>query len=431
MERLILEDFFSWKKSKDRKPLVLKGARQVGKTWLMQEFAQKAYKKSVYINFEDSPRAAAIFEQDFNMERILFALQTETGIDIDENTLILFDEIQAAPRALTSLKYFYEKAPQYQIIAAGSLLGIAMHKGTSFPVGKVDFLEIHPLSFIEFLIAIGEGKLAKLLQSKDYDTIAVFKDKLNDLLKLYYIVGGMPGVVSAFIENRNLAAARKIQENILESYDNDFSKHAPIDEVPRIRLVWKSIPAQLSKESKKFIYGMLKTGSRAKTFEMALEWLKDAGLITKVHRIKKAVFPLSAYEDFSAFKVFMVDVGLICAMAKVPVQIVLEGSRIFEEFKGAITEQYVLQQLSCNKDMLIYYWSAENSSGELDFVVQDGERIIPIEVKAEENLQSKSLRYFVNSNPGLKGVRFSMQNYREQDWMENIPLAMCGIKDIF
>ncbi len=431
MERLILEDFFSWKKSKDRKPLVLKGARQVGKTWLMQEFAQKAYKKSVYINFEDSPRAAAIFEQDFNIERILFALQTETGIDIDENTLILFDEIQAAPRALTSLKYFYEKAPQYQIIAAGSLLGIAMHKGTSFPVGKVDFLEIHPLSFIEFLIAIGEGKLAKLLQSKDYDTIAVFKDKLNDLLKLYYIVGGMPGVVSAFIENRNLAVARKIQENILESYDNDFSKHAPIDEVPRIRLVWKSIPAQLSKESKKFIYGMLKTGSRAKTFEMALEWLKDAGLITKVHRIKKAVFPLSAYEDFSAFKVFMVDVGLICAMAKVPVQIVLEGSRIFEEFKGAITEQYVLQQLSCNKDLLIYYWSAENSSGELDFIVQDGEKIIPIEVKAEENLQSKSLRYFVQSNTGLKGVRFSMQNYRKQDWMENIPLAMCGIKDIF
>lgn len=431
MERLILEDFFSWKKSKDRKPLVLKGARQVGKTWLMQEFAQKAYKKSVYINFEDSPRAAAIFEQDFNIERILFALQTETGIDIDENTLILFDEIQAAPRALTSLKYFYEKAPQYQIIAAGSQLGIAMHKGTSFPVGKVDFLEIHPLSFIEFLIAFGEGKMAKLLQSKDYDTIAVFKDKLNDLLKLYYIVGGMPGVVSAFIENRNLAAARKIQENILESYDNDFSKHAPIDEVPRIRLVWKSIPAQLSKESKKFIYGMLKTGSRAKTFEMALEWLKDAGLITKVHRIKKAVFPLSAYEDFSAFKVFMVDVGLICAMAKVPVQIILEGSRIFEEFKGAITEQYVLQQLSCNKDLLIYYWSAENSSGELDFVVQDGEKIIPIEVKAEENLQSKSLRYFVNSNPGLKGVRFSMQNYREQDWMENLPLAMCGIKDIF
>ena len=431
MERLILEDFFSWKKSKDRKPLVLKGARQVGKTWLMQEFAQKAYKKSVYINFEDSPRAAAIFEQDFNIERILFALQTETGFDIDENTLILFDEIQAAPRALTSLKYFYEKAPQYQIIAAGSQLGIAMHKGTSFPVGKVDFLEIHPLTFIEFLIAIGEGKMAKLLQSKDYDTIAVFKDKLNDLLKLYYIVGGMPGVVSSFIENRNLAAARKIQENILESYDNDFSKHAPIDEVPRIRLVWKSIPAQLSKESKKFIYGMLKTGSRAKTFEMALEWLKDAGLITKVHRIKKAVFPLSAYEDFSAFKVFMVDVGLICAMAKVPVQIVLEGSRIFEEFKGAITEQYVLQQLSSNKDLLIYYWSAENSSGELDFVVQDGEKIIPIEVKAEENLQSKSLRYFVNSNPGLKGVRFSMQNYREQDWMENIPLAMCGIKDIF
>ncbi len=422
MRRYALKDFYQWKDSPNRKPLILKGARQVGKTWLMLEFAKQAFKNFVYVNFEDDSRLGAIFDTDFDIDRILFALRTATKKSIDENTLILFDEIQAAPRALTSLKYFYEKAPQYPVIAAGSLLGLSVHEGVSFPVGKVDFLEILPMNFHEFLEATDNTNYVELLNSGDYGTIDVFSDKLIDLLKLYYVVGGMPEAVQSFANDRDLSAVRRIQKNILNSYDSDFSKHIPNSEVPRIRMVWNSIPAQLSKENKKFIYGMLKEGARAKTFEVALEWLKDSGLISKVHRIKKPALPLVAYEDFAAFKVFITDVGLLCAMANVDVDIILSGSQIFEEFKGALTEQFVFQQLKAKRNMQIFYWSAENSSGELDFVVQDEEKIYPIEVKAEENVQAKSLRFFVQKNPGLKGIRFSMQKFRDQEWMENRPL---------
>jgi predicted AAA+ superfamily ATPase len=422
MRRYALKDFYQWKDSPNRKPLILKGVRQVGKTWLMLEFAKQAFKNFVYVNFEDDSRLGAIFDTDFDIDRILFALRTATKKSIDENTLILFDEIQAAPRALTSLKYFYEKAPQYPVIAAGSLLGLSVHEGVSFPVGKVDFLEILPMNFHEFLEATDNTNYVELLNSGDYGTIDVFSDKLIDLLKLYYVVGGMPEAVQSFANDRDLSAVRRIQKNILNSYDSDFSKHIPNSEVPRIRMVWNSIPAQLSKENKKFIYGMLKEGARAKTFEVALEWLKDSGLISKVHRIKKPALPLVAYEDFAAFKVFITDVGLLCAMANVDVDIILSGSQIFEEFKGALTEQFVFQQLKAKRNMQIFYWSAENSSGELDFVVQDEEKIYPIEVKAEENVQAKSLRFFVQKNPGLKGIRFSMQKFRDQEWMENRPL---------
>ena len=422
MRRYALKDFYQWKDSPNRKPLILKGARQVGKTWLMLEFAKQAFKAFVYVNFEDDSRLGAIFETDFDIDRILFALRTATKKSIDENTLILFDEIQAAPRALTSLKYFYEKAPQYPVIAAGSLLGLSVHEGVSFPVGKVDFLEILPMNFHEFLEATDNSNYVELLNSGDHGTIDVFSDKLIDLLKLYYVVGGMPEAVQSFANDRDLLAVRRIQKNILNSYDSDFSKHVPNSEVPRIRMVWNSIPAQLSKENKKFIYGMLKEGARAKTFEVALEWLKDSGLISKVHRVKKPALPLVAYEDFAAFKVFMTDVGLLCAMANVDVDIILNGAQVFEEFKGALTEQYVFQQLKAKRNMQIFYWSAENSSGELDFVVQDEEKIYPIEVKAEENVQAKSLRFFVQKNPGLKGIRFSMQKFRDQEWMENRPL---------
>ncbi len=422
MRRYALKDFYQWKDSPNRKPLILKGARQVGKTWLMLEFAKQAFKNFVYVNFEDDSRLGAIFDTDFDIDRILFALRTATKKSIDENTLILFDEIQAAPRALTSLKYFYEKAPQYPVIAAGSLLGLSVHEGVSFPVGKVDFLEILPMNFHEFLEATDNTNYVELLNSGDYGTIDVFSDKLIDLLKLYYVVGGMPEAVQSFANDRDLSAVRRIQKNILNSYDSDFSKHVPNSEVPRIRMVWNSIPAQLSKENKKFIYGMLKEGARAKTFEVALEWLKDSGLISKVHRVKKPALPLVAYEDFAAFKVFITDVGLLCAMANVDVDIILNGSQIFEEFKGALTEQFVFQQLKAKRNMQIFYWSAENSSGELDFVVQDEEKIYPIEVKAEENVQAKSLRFFVQKNPGLKGIRFSMQKFRDQEWMENRPL---------
>ncbi|WP_195208372.1 ATP-binding protein [Bacteroides intestinalis] len=422
MKREAIKELYEWKGRKDRKPLILRGARQVGKTWLMKEFAADAYGKYAYINFEDNEIIKQIFQKDFDIERILLALQLATDVVIDTDTLIIFDELQEAPRGLTALKYFQEKAPQYHIMAAGSLLGIAMHEGDSFPVGKVDFMDLYPLSFFEFLDALGQEKLKKLLKSKDWELISAFQSKLQENLRLYYYIGGMPEVVSSFITDKDLMKVRRLQQNILDAYDRDFSKHAPISEVPRIRMVWKSVAAQLSKENRKFIYGQLKEGARAKDFEIAIEWLRDAGLVYKVNRAKKGQMPLSAYEDFSAFKLFMLDTGLMCAMSNLPAQALLDGNALFSDYKGALTEQYVLQQLEAIKELSIYYWSSDNSRGEIDFLLQYGTDIIPVEVKAEENLQSKSLRAFVERNPGLHGVRLSMSDYREQDWLTNYPL---------
>lgn len=422
MKREAIKELYEWKGRKDRKPLILRGARQVGKTWLMKEFAADAYGKYAYINFEDNEIIKQIFQKDFDIERILLALQLATDVVIDTDTLIIFDELQEAPRGLTALKYFQEKAPQYHIMAAGSLLGIAMHEGDSFPVGKVDFMDLYPLSFFEFLDALGQEKLKKLLKSKDWELISAFQSKLQENLRLYYYIGGMPEVVSSFITDKDLMKVRRLQQNILDAYDRDFSKHAPISEVPRIRMVWKSVAAQLSKENRKFIYGQLKEGARAKDFEFAIEWLRDAGLVYKVNRAKKGQMPLSAYEDFSAFKLFMLDTGLMCAMSNLPAQALLDGNALFSDYKGALTEQYVLQQLEAIKELSIYYWSSDNSRGEIDFLLQYGTDIIPVEVKAEENLQSKSLRAFVERNPGLHGVRLSMSDYREQDWLTNYPL---------
>lgn len=394
----------------------------MGKTWLMREFASEAYEKSAYVNFEDDEMLKGMFASDFDIPRIINTIQWSTGVTIDEDTLIILDEIQEAPRGITALKYFAEKAPQYHVMAAGSLLEIAMHQNDSFPVGKVDFVRLYPLSFFEFLDAVGECKMVELLQTKDWPMITMFRSKFEERLRQYYFVGGMPAAVSAFIDNGNLAAVRTIQKGILEAYERDFSKHAPAIDVPRIRMVWKSIPAQLAKENKKFIYGVLKEGARAREFELAIEWLRDAGLVYKVNRCKKAMLPLAAYEDFSAFKMFLSDVGLMGAMSNVPAQSLLDGNALFSDFKGALTEQYVLQQLLGKSSLSVYYWSSENSRGELDFLLQDEEKIIPVEVKAEENLQSKSLKTFVERNPGLHGVRFSMSPYREQDWLTNYPL---------
>lgn len=402
--------------------MVLLGARQVGKTWLMKTFAQEAYKKTAYVNLEDDERLRALFEHDFDISRIITGIQWSTGTTIDEDTLIILDEIQEAPRGITSLKYFAEKAPQYHVMAAGSLLGIAMHRNDSFPVGKVDFLHLYPLSFFEFLNALGESKMVELLKSKDWDLITMFRNKFEDRLRQYYFVGGMPAAVSAYTKDEDPQKVRTVQRNILEAYERDFSKHAPAIEVPRIRMVWHSIPSQLAKENKKFIYGALKEGARAKDFELAIEWLKDAGLIYKVNRCKKALIPLAAYEDFAAFKIFLSDIGLMGAMSKVPPESLMDGNALFSDFKGALTEQYVLQQMKNIQDLAIYYWSAENSRGEIDFLLQDGEKIIPTEVKAEENLQAKSLRTFVERNPGMKGMRLSMSPYRNQDWLTNYPL---------
>lgn len=422
MKRNAIKELYEWKENNGRKPLVILGARQVGKTWLMKEFGKEAYKKCAYVNFEDNDDLRGLFEHDFDIQRIIVNLQWATDVTIDEDTLIILDEIQEAPRGITALKYFQEKAPQYHVIAAGSLLGIAMHKNDSFPVGKVDFMHLYPLSFYEFLNAIGEKKMVDLLQAKDWTMLTMVRAKFEERLRQYYFVGGMPAAVLAFVNDGDLNKVRTIQKSIIEAYERDFSKHAPAIEVPRIRMVWHSIPSQLSKENRKFIYGMIKEGARAKDFELAIEWLKDAGLIYKVNRCKKAQLPLAAYEDFSAFKMFLSDIGLMGAMSNIPVQSLLNGNMLFSDFKGALTEQFVLQQMKTNQTLSIYYWSADNSRGEIDFLVQQEEKVIPIEVKAEENLQAKSLRMFVERNPGLKGCRFSMSPYREQDWLVNYPL---------
>ena len=422
MKRKAIEELYRWKARTDRKPLIVQGARQVGKTWLMKEFAKEAYQKCAYVNFEDNDMLRQLFQNDFDIPRIINSIQWTTGVTIDADTLIILDEIQEAPRGITALKYFQEKAPEYHVVAAGSLLGIAMHQNDSFPVGKVDFMYLYPLSFFEFLEAIGEQRMVDLLLSKDWQMITMFRTKFEERLRQYYYVGGMPAVVSAFAEGGDIEYVRNLQNGILESYERDFSKHAPAIEVPRIRMVWQSVPAQLSKENRKFVYGVVKEGARAKDFELAIEWLKDAGLIYKVNRSKKGQLPLAAYEDFSAFKIFMSDIGLMGAMSKLPAQSLLSGNALFSDFKGALTEQYVMQQLKTNSNLAIYYWSADSSRGEIDFLLQRDCDIIPVEVKAEENLQAKSLRSFVEKNPGLHGVRLSMSPYREQDWMTNYPL---------
>jgi len=433
MKRSVMQQLYEWKQNANRKPLILQGARQVGKTWLMKTFAEQAFDKYVYVNFENNQSLVDLFKKDFDMNRILLELQIATRERITQDTLLLFDEIQEVERGVTSLKYFQELLPHQPIIAAGSLLGIAMHRNNSFPVGKVDFVTIYPMSFSEFVEANGEGMLLEQLQSGNWDILATFGSRLENLLRMYYFVGGMPEAVADFIKNKDLRSVRTIQNAILDSYDRDFSKHAPQTEVPRLRMIWRSIVGQLSKENKKFIYGFIKEGARAKDFELAIEWLKDAGLIYRVNRTKKAQMPLSAYEDFSAFKLFLLDVGLLCAMANLPEQTLLQKNNFIVEFKGALTEQYVMQQLATLKRKDIYYWSQDNSQGEIDFLVQYSNKILPIEVKAENNLQAKSMRMFIQRNPELHGLRFSMSNLQEQEWLTNYPLyaVESAIKNIF
>jgi len=423
MRRSKLIELVNWKDKPQRKPLLIRGARQVGKTWLMKEFGRLYFEKTVYINFEKNKRLHTLFSDDFSIERIIIALQAETGVSISpNNTLIIFDEIQSAPSAIGSLKYFCEDAPQYHVVAAGSLLGVALHAKESFPVGKVEFLDLHPLSYYEFLDALGQESIVEILKSKDWRLILAFKTKCIEYLRQYYFVGGMPEAVSTFTQNYNYNDVRQVQRAILESYDMDFSKHAPVELVPRIRMVWNSIPAQLAKENRKFIYGVVKEGSRAKDFELAIQWLVNCSQVHKVFRVSKPAIPLKFYEDRNAFKMFLVDIGLLCAMVDLDVKTLLEGNNLFSEFKGALTEQFVLQQLLVDNDSPIYYWSAERSTAEVDFVIQSGGEIIPIEAKAEENLQAKSLKVFVDKFKPSRAIRTSMSDFREQEWLVNIPL---------
>ena len=423
MYRIAIEKLYKWKNSKRRKPLIIEGARQVGKTWLMKEFGKQAYADTVYINFDSNSRMANLFSADLDTDRLIMGLELYAGRKINpENTLLIFDEVQEVPRALASLKYFYENAPQYHIVCAGSLLGIALHQGTSFPVGKVDFLKLYPLSFSEFLMATGNERFAELLKNQDYEMITSFKQTYIDALKHYYFVGGMPEAVQSFAESKDFNEVRAIQKRILAAYEQDFSKHAPNEIVPKIRMLWNSIPSQLARENKKFIYGLVREGGRAREYETAIMWLSDCGLVHKVSRVNAAGIPLKAYEDLKAFKLFIVDVGLLGCMTGLRQRTLLDGDDLFVEFKGALTEQYVCQQLKTIEDLGVYYYTNDRGSCEIDFVVDTGEQIVPIEVKAETNLRAKSLKTYRERFEPELSVRTSMADYKKEDWLLNLPL---------
>lgn len=423
MQRYALKHLIDWKNKNNHKPLVIQGARQVGKTWLMQEFGKKYYEQVAYINFDVDLKSREIFDVDYDTERLIMDIGLATKIKINaENTLIIFDEIQECPRALTSLKYFREKAPQYDIIVAGSLLGVACHEGTGFPVGKVSFMNLFPLSFEEFLLAMGEERFVELLNKKDFKTIKLFNNKYEKLLKQYCYVGGMPEIVQDFVENKDFESVRNLQKEILSAYEEDFTKHIPANTVAKIRLLWKSIPAQLSKENKKFIYGAAKEGARARDFEAALSWLINSGLVYRVNKITKPDLPITAYEDFNSFKLFVLDVGLLGAMTDLQANTIIDGNRIFEEFKGAIAEQYVLQQFKTIKDLPVFYWSNETSRAEIDFVIQIKSDVVPVEVKAERNLQAKSLKVYMEKFKPNYAIRTSMADYKKTDNLIDLPL---------
>lgn len=423
MYRYAMEQLQEWKAREDKKPLIIRGARQVGKTWLMKEFGRIAYEKTLYVSFDNNRQMSELFSSDFDIERLITGLELYGGKKINQkNTLLIFDEIQEVPRALTSLKYFFENAPEYQIICAGSLLGVALHPGTSFPVGKVSFMDLNPMSFSEFLLATDNERFAKTLKNGDFDMVRTFKTTYIDLLKHYYFIGGMPEVVSSFVKERDFTRVRELQENILMAYEQDFSKHAPHETVPRIRMLWKSIPSQLARENKKFVYGLIKEGSRAKDYELALLWLCDCGLTHKVHRVSSPQVPLAAYEDLKAFKLFLVDVGLLSCMTGLRQQTLLEGHDLFKEFKGALTEQFVLQQLKTLKGLSIWYWTNNRNSAEVDFVIDTGSDVIPVEVKAEINLQSKSLKIFRDRFSPRISVRTAMTDFKQEVGLINLPL---------
>lgn len=427
MERFAIQELIEWKKRSDRKPLVLNGARQVGKTWLLREFARREYAKEAYVVCRKNDIVKQIFQKDFDTERILRNLRAVTGVDITPgDTLVILDEVQEIPEAIEALKYFCEDAPEYHIAVAGSLLGLSLHENVSYPVGKVNEINIYPMSFEEFLLAKGEAEACKLLQSCDFELTNVLHEKYVELLRQYYYVGGMPEVVKKYVETGALQEVRRIQTEIINGYDRDFSKHAPREQVPRIRMVWKSIPSQLFKENKKFVYGALRKGARAKDFELAIEWLVNAGLAVKVSRCTKPALPLGIYEDTAAFKLYLVDIGLLGAMVQTEPAQVLINNNVFTEYKGGVTEQYVLQQMINHRISPIYYHKTDESRLEIDFVIQHHAQMLPIEVKAEGNIRANSLSTFRQSHPEMKTVRISMLPYREQDNLICMPLYAVG-----
>lgn len=429
MYRTAMDALLQWKEKINRKPLIIMGARQVGKTWLMKEFGKTHYEKTAYISFYNNKRMDDVFQADFDIKRILMNLNIESGVTITPgDTLIILDEIQDSPKVLESLKYFCEEAPQYHVVAAGSLLGVTIHEGVSYPVGKVDLLDLYPLNFREFLYAMDEQSLADALATKDYALIDNFSEKYLFWLKNYYYVGGMPAVVDEFRQNRDYAEVRQIQNDIVRQYEGDFGKHVDARTLPRIRLVWDSVPLQLAKENKKFFFGQIKKGARSSEYEIAIQWLVDCGLIYKVNRVNEPNMPLKAYKSMNAYKLFVLDVGLLGAMSELEAESILEGNDIFIEFKGALTEQYVLQQLISDTRYNPYYFGTEKATFKQDFLIQKGKDIVPIEVKAGENIRSQSLKAYCDKYKPNKAVRFSTLKYMDQGWMENIPLyEVCNL----
>lgn len=429
MYRMAMNALLQWKEKINRKPLIIMGARQVGKTWLMKEFGRTHYDKTAYISFYNNKRMDDVFQSDFDINRIIMNLNIESGVTITPgDTLIILDEIQDSPKVLESLKYFCEEAPQYHVVAAGSLLGVAIHEGVSYPVGKVDLLDLYPLNFREFLYAVDEQRLVEALATKDYTLIDNFSDKYLFWLKNYYYVGGMPAVVDEFRQNKDYAEVRQIQHDIIRQYEGDFGKHVDARTLPRIRLVWDSVPMQLAKENKKFFFGQIKKGARSSEYEIAIQWLVDCGLVYKVNRVNEPNMPLKAYKSMNAYKLFVLDVGLLGAMSDLEVESILEGNDIFIEFKGALTEQYVLQQMISDTRYTPYYFGTEKATFEQDFLIQKGKNIIPIEVKLSDNIRSQSLKAYCDKYKPDKAVRFSTLKYIDQGWMENIPLyAVCNL----
>ena len=423
MLRNAMEKLAEWKNAPNRKPMIIDGARQVGKTWLMKEFGRLYYTDTIYINFDGNVEMRELFSNGYDIDRLVLGLELYSGKKIDaETTLLIFDEIQEIPQALASLKYFCENAPQYQILCAGSLLGIALHAGTSYPVGKVQHLKLYPMTYSEFLTAIGMERYSELLAARDFELITAFKTKYIEALKQYYYVGGMPEAVSAFAERKDFHEVREIQKRILKDYEQDFSKHAPNDIVPRIRMVWNSIPSQLAKENRKFVYGVVREGGRAKDFEEAIMWLSDCGLIHRIRRVNSGHYPPGAYEDLKAFKLFVSDIGLLSCMCGLSPRMLLSSMGAFVEFKGALTEQYAVQQLLAVREKPLWYYTNDRGSCEIDLIADADCGTIPIEVKAETNLQAKSLKTYREKYSPEVSVRLSMSDYKREAGLLNLPL---------
>jgi predicted AAA+ superfamily ATPase len=424
MKRSSVNEISAWKLAPNRKPLIIQGARQVGKTWIMKEFGRTEFNTTVYVNFEKEVEMRSLFEQNYDPNRIIKTIEAYYNQEIiPGETLLILDEIQEAKGALTSLKYFNEERPDLHVICAGSLLGIALGQQTSFPVGQVAFLRLNPLSFIEFLWATGNERFAQLIEKSDWEGLSFLKPRLTELLKSYFFVGGMPEAVFRYSQTQNYQQVREIQDAILTSYEQDFAKHAPVHIIPKIRLIWNTLVNQLAKENKKFMYGLLREGARAKEYEHALHWLEDYGLIHRVCRVNNARFPLSAYMELATFKMYHLDIGLLCAQANLHSKVLVAQDALFSEFKGALTEQYVLQQLKAEGLLQVYYWTSSTGTAELDFILERRNSIIPLEVKASENLQSKSLKVFSTKFPALHCYRTSMSNFKKESWITNVPLA--------